>query len=401
MSARHDVAIAGGGAIGAALALALAKEGCEVALIEPQAPAAFDPSAPHDLRAYALSPASIALLERLGVWRDVVTRRVSPYATMKVWSDDMSRGIAFDAKLIGETKLGAIVEDRALRDALWQRVVASPRIVLHAAALERFEALRTHARLALAGGTSVDAALAVAADGARSTLRTLAGLDATASDPHQRAIVANVRTERPHEATAWQRFTEHGPLAFLPLSNGECSIVWSVPEAVATELLALDDAAFRARLGSAFQHRLGEIVESSKRLAFPLSSMNAPRYVGERVALVGDAAHVVLPLAGQGLNLGLLDAAALVEVLRDAPDRDAGAAEALERYERWRKPDNARAAQTFVALDRLFRAPTSAIAWIRGTGLVIADHIAPLKREIALQASGFGGRVPALSQRLA
>ena len=206
MTDRYDVAVAGGGAIGCALALALARDGFDVALIEPQPPAPFDPAAPHDLRTYAMSPASIALLERLGAWRGVVARRVSPYAHMRVWSDDASRGIAFDAGLIGERSLGAIVEDRALRDALWGLVAAHARITIHAASLVALDLRgqgerRDHAALTLdrGGATStIEATLAVAADGARSTLRKLAGLDPDAASPTQRAVIANLLTGRPH-----------------------------------------------------------------------------------------------------------------------------------------------------------------------------------------------------------
>jgi 2-polyprenyl-6-methoxyphenol hydroxylase-like FAD-dependent oxidoreductase len=424
-----DVAIAGGGAIGCALAVALARDGYDVVLLEPKPPPAFDAAAPHDLRTYALSPASIAQLTRLGAWAGVLARRASPYARMQVWADDPTRGIAFDAALVGEPMLGAIVEDRALRDALWQVVLGEPRIATHAASVSSLEADARRVRLGLDDGATIDARLAVAADGGQSRVRALAGLDgatgtvvggASAPMPHsreavksigaeappttggeaQRAIVANVRTTRPHEATAWQRFTPDGPLAFLPLSNGESSIVWSVREARARDLLALDDGAFARELGAAFQHRLGEISSVSARASFPLVPMHAPRYVADRVALVGDAAHVVLPLAGQGLNLGLLDSAALADVLREARD-DPGDAAALGRYARWRRADNALAGNAFVALDRLFRAEAPGVAWLRAAGLALADRIAPLKREFALQASGFAGRVPTLSRRLA
>ncbi|HVF34430.1 MAG TPA: FAD-dependent monooxygenase, partial [Candidatus Saccharimonadia bacterium] len=261
---------------------------------------------------------------------------------------------------------------------------------------------RGRARLALADGTRLAAQLAVAADGARSTLRALSGLDppVDAVGSGMRALVANLRTERPHESTAWQRFTSDGPLAFLPLSNGECSIVWSLADARADELLGLDDDAFRTCVGAAFEHRLGAIVACSARAAFPLAPMLAPRYAAERVVLVGDAAHVVLPLAGQGLNLGLLDVAALCEVLADAGRDELGAPATLARYERWRRADNALAARAFELLDRLFRSQSPGIAWLRGTGLSLAASIAPLRREFALQASGFAGRVPALSRRL-
>lgn len=399
---RHDVAIAGGGAVGTALALALARGGLEVALIEPQEPAPWNAAGPHDLRTYALSPASVALLSRLDVWSDVRARRASAYNRMCVWENDPALALAFGAELIGESQLGWIVEDAVLRDALWQRARAEPRVAILAGAASDFEAGAAGARLATGDSRALRVRLAVAADGGASPLRALAGLAVEDHAYGQRAVVANVRTQLPHQATAWQRFTPEGTLAFLPLANGESSIVWSLPDARARDVLALDDAAFRVQVGESFQQRLGEVVGSSARASFPLRMQLAPRYVAPRVALVGDAAHVVHPLAGQGLNLGLLDVAALADVLAQAREQgeDLGNAAVLARYEAWRRADVAAGARAFDAIDRLFRNPVAGVSWLRRTGLALVDRIAPLKREFALHASGFAGRVPALSRRL-
>lgn len=407
---RHDVAVVGAGVVGAALALALARERFEVAIVEPREPARFDASAAHDLRVYAVSPASVALLERLGVWDAVRAARACPYAHMRVWERDERDELHFDAPLVGTRELGFIVEDTVLRSVLWNALAAEPRIArVCPGSVTGFEAAATastrtsvpRARLGLASGGALEPRLVVAADGVASPLRALAGIESETQSYGARAIVANVRTRKPHEHTAWQRFTPDGPLAFLPLCDGGSSIVWSVRDARADTLLALDDAHFRAALTDAFGSRLGAVESSSARIAFPLRLQLAKRYAAQRVALVGDSAHAVHPLAGQGLNLGLLDASALAETLAgaNAAGEDFGSAGVLERYQRWRLSDNAIAARTFDLLDGLFRSDFPLLPALRRFGMGALDRFAPLKRELALHASGFAGRVPALSRR--
>jgi 2-octaprenyl-3-methyl-6-methoxy-1,4-benzoquinol hydroxylase/2-octaprenylphenol hydroxylase len=230
----------------------------------------------------------------------------------------------------------------------------------------------------------------VAADGAESPLRNALGIACGNRDYAQRAVVANVATARAHEDTAWQRFLPGGPLAFLPLADGRSSIVWSLPTDEAARVLALDDAAFRDELGAAFDFRLGEIVSSTPRAAFPLRMRLAERYVAGRCALAGDAAHVVHPLAGQGMNLGFRDVACLRRVLREANARggDIGAAHVLRRYERERRSENALAARGFDAIGRLFGASDPVTPVMRGLGLSIVDRVAPLKHAFAAIAAG-------------
>lgn len=395
---RCDVAVVGAGVVGAAVALALAQAGRDVAVVEPRAPADFSTAQPHDLRTYAVSPASAALLGRLGAWRDVLAARACAYRTMRVWESDASDELRFDAALIGEPQLGWIVEDALLRHVLWQMLAATSRVELVSPATVAGLARDGNATLALAEGGRISARLVVAADGAASPLRKLAGMAASTASYGERAIVANVRTEASHEATAWQRFTRDGPLAFLPLSNGECSIVWSVKDATADALLAKDDDAFRAALGESFQHRLGAVTATSKRAALPLRLTLAAEYCGPRFALVGDAAHAVHPLAGQGLNLGLLDAGALAECI--GGDGDPGDPAKLRDYARWRRSENAVAARSFDLIDGLFRSDVPGIGLLRRFGLGAVAKLAPIKREFALHAAGFAGRVPALSRRL-
>jgi 2-octaprenyl-3-methyl-6-methoxy-1,4-benzoquinol hydroxylase/2-octaprenylphenol hydroxylase len=416
---RCDVVVAGAGIVGAAAALALARGGLDVVVTEPRAPAPFDPAAPYDLRVFAVSPASVALLARLGVWPRVVAARASAYAHMRVWERDGADEIGFDAPLIGEEQLGWIVEDRVLRDALWRALETEPRVTrLAPATVSALDVTASAVRVGLADGRTLRTRLVVAADGADSPVRALAGLATGGAPYRERAVVANVRTERPHQATAWQRFTPEGPLAFLPLAGAaaaatavatdrnqpghDSSIVWSLPDPRAAAVLALDDDAFRAALAQAFDARLGAVVATSPRAAFPLRLQLADRYVGPRVALVGDAAHVVHPLAGQGLNLGLQDAAALAEVVSGAAQdrKDVGELGVLRRYDAWRRGDSAIAARTFDALDRLFRSELPALPWLRRTGMGLVGRATPFRRMFALHASGWAGRVPALQKRL-
>lgn len=426
MTTRFDIAIAGGGPVGAALALALSANGYDVALVEPQA-APVPPGDAFDLRTYALSLASIALLARIDAWAGVARRRSHPYVRMRVWEDAPERELAFDAGLVGERELGHLVEDSVLRAALYERLDAS-RVTTIASRVVAFESDDRAARLTLEDGRTLTVALAIAADGGMSRLRALAGMDVEPSSrldfavqraaggtratqimstprgdrAPQRAVVANVRVEHDNERTAWQRFTPDGPLAFLPLSSQDCGVVWSVTAEKADALLALDDDAFRAALAEAFQWRLGDVLATSPRASFPLLPKLAARYVGPRVALVGDAAHTVLPLAGQGLNLGLLDVAALVESIGPNDPRrpiDAGDASKLLRYERWRAGDNALAANAFRALDAMFRANWAGLDGLRRFGLAAMNRATPLKRELAMIASGQSGRVPELAKR--
>lgn len=396
-----DVLVVGGGVVGAALALALARERLEVGLVEAREPAAFDP-ADVDLRVFALAPASVALLERLGAWPRVAAMRACAYRTMRVWERDRRDELSFDAAMVGAGVLGHIVEDRVLKAALWATLDEAKAIRrLCPARVLRCEPGAGDTRVELDDGRRIRARLVVAADGAASPLREAAGLALDATPYGQRAVVAHVRTARAHEDTAWQRFTPQGTLALLPLADGRVSVVFSLKDARATAVLALDDAAFRAAIAEASDARLGEVLETTPRAAYPLRLQLARRYAGPRLALVGDAAHVFHPLAGQGLNLGLLDAAALAEVLGAAARarEDLGAAAVLARYEQWRRGEVARAARAFELLDGLFRSDVGPLPWLRRTGLSLVQRIGPLRRELALHASGFAGRVPELARR--
>jgi 2-octaprenylphenol hydroxylase len=286
--------------------------------------------------------------------------------------------------------LGHIVENRLIQSVLWQELQHA-RITLRVPAnVASTESNADRRTLTFDDGTALHARLVVAADGADSTLRDLVHIDETTRDYGQRAVVAHVKTERPHESTAWQRFLPNATLAFLPLADGRSSIVWSLPTMDAERLLALDDATFCRELGAAFDFHLGTIDATTKRVAIPLRMRLANSYIAPRFALIGDAAHVVHPLAGQGVNLGLRDAAELVEILIEARDakRDFAADHILRRYERRRRSDDTLSAHAFDTIQRVFASGFPPFAALRGAGLAIADRVAPIKRRLARHAAG-------------
>lgn len=386
-----DAIVVGGGAIGAALALGLARDGLDVVLVEARAPKAWRASDDVDLRVVALAADARTLFEDLGVWPAIAGARVGPYRRMRVWDAQAPGELAFDAAENGEAALGWIVENALIQHALWNAIGAAPNVrLLCPAEVAAVENDASGVTATLADGTRLRARVLVAADGAESPLRRALGIECDERDYAQRAVVANVATMRPHENTAWQRFLPGGPLAFLPLADGRSSIVWSLPQGEAARVLALDDAAFRAELGAAFDFRLGEIASSTPRAAFPLRMRLAKRYVAGRSVLAGDAAHVVHPLAGQGMNLGFRDVACLRRVLRAASGRggDIGAAHVLRRYERERRSENAMAARGLDAIERLFAATDPLIPQLRAGGLALVDRIAPLKHLFADIAAG-------------
>ncbi len=402
MNVRFDVAIAGGGMVGAALALALGRQGMRVAVLERHAPQRQWPPGEIANRVSALSRASQRILEHLAAWPRMVELGVSPYEAMYVWDAGGHGHIRFDAADLGEPDLGHIVENRVIRLALWEGLEALDTVeILCPAEIRDFhlqgeDAMRIH----LAEGPPLDAALLAAADGRDSWVRERAGIPTQGWGYDQQALVANVVHERPHQATAWQRFLPTGPLAFLPLADGRSSIVWSTSPQHARELLEMEAEAFHAALGAAFEYRLGEITASGPRAAFPLRLQHATRYIAPRLALVGDAAHAIHPLAGQGVNLGLLDAAQLAETLTATRyrHRDLGGEPALRRYERARKGDNLAMLAAMDLFKRLFGNDLPPLRLARNLGLDLADRAGPLKHLLIRRAMGLAGDLPALAR---
>lgn len=389
-----DVAIVGGGVVGAACALSLAKLGLEVALVEGREPAHWSVGTP-DLRVYAFAPDSAALLDSLGVWDSVRDARVQAYRRMRVWDASGGGELSFDADLLGRDQLGWIVENNLLTDRLWAALPAAG-VRLHCPArvesMEQGDASTdaSGVRLRLDDGTRLEARLAIAADGADSTLRQLAGLQVSAHDYRQRGVVAFVETEKPHEQTAWQRFLPSGPLAFLPFVDGRTSIVWTLPNEEADRVLALQDDAFGRELTSAFEARLGEARAVSRRVAFPLRRQLADAYVSGKVLLMGDAAHVVHPLAGQGVNLGLRDVARLRDAIADAQSRraDWSSPHRLARWARECRSENAAAAYAFDGINQVFSNDEMHATLLRGFVLGMAGKIPPLAALFWRKASG-------------
>lgn len=374
---RHDAVIVGGGVVGAACALLLRQQGLRVALIERgAAPKAFD-AQDYDLRVYALSPGSIQLLRGLGLWARIQAARASPYERMQVWENDPAAALNFDAAEAAAPALGAIVENSLLMDALWSRLQPEELFCGQAIASVQSDARATALRLA--DGRELRAPLVIAADGAESALREQAGIECTRWPYPQQAVVCHVQTERPHQGTARQRFLPTGPLALLPLADGRCSIVWSSTEAAA--LMQLEDADFRRALSGASQQVLGEVTACTRRVLFTLQLLHAQDYVRERLVLIGDAAHVIHPLAGQGVNLGLADVAALARVLAEARQqgRDPGSLRVLKRYERARKADNLEMLALTDALSRGFSTDGAAVTQLRRTGMGLVEQLRPLK----------------------
>lgn len=378
--------------VGATCALALAKRGFAVALLEAREPAPWNAAEPEDLRVIALAPSSARLLDELGAWQAVEAARVSPYRHMRVWDGESGAEIAFDAAREGRAQLGWIVENKLVARTLWDALGSAGVRRVCLAHVASFAQRDDRVSLELGDGEMLSAALLVIADGAGSALRERAGIGVRGRDYHQRAVVAHVATERVHDATAWQRFTGEGPIALLPLADGRSSIVWSLPELRAREVLALDDAAFCEAAGIASDFRLGRIASTTPRASFPLRLQIAERFASGRCVLIGDAAHAVHPLAGQGANLGLRDVAELAAALGEARDagRDFAAPHVLRRYARRRRSAGALDARTFDAIERMFASQSPAWTALRGFGMRTVDAIEPLKRRLSAHAAGLG-----------
>lgn len=375
-----------------------------IALVEPKpaaAPAAGDPL---DLRVSALSRASQELLERTDAWPAVIARGAAAYQRMVIWEqrvDPAGPGaLVFDAAELGEPDLGHIAENRAVQAALTGRAVASG-VVLLRAGFTALEAAPDAIRVALADGREFRAALVIGADGAESAVRTQAGIGVRGWDYEQRAVVAHLRPERGHRDTAWQRFLDAGPLALLPLADGRVSLVWSTLPPLAEDLVAGDDAAFAARVTEASAAVLGRLEPTGPRASFPLRLLHARQYAVNRIALVGDAAHTVHPLAGQGINLAFLDAAALVDVLGAAVESgdDPGELRVLRRYERWRKAEAVPAIALLDGIKRLFSGGNPLQSRLRRGALEFTQSVRPLKRMLMQRALGIAGDVPASVRR--
>lgn len=409
VSIDFDIVVCGGGMVGATLAGLLlrdpALQGLRIALIEPRLPTQA-PGTEVDIRVSAISRASERILTRAGAWSFIDTTQRCAYQDMHVWDAQHAphgeSALHFSASALGEPNLGYIIANNVVQ---WAALSAlqHERLTRFNAGLKSIDLQSDAAHLSLTDSRRLTARLVIGADGAQSASRECVGI-ATRQRPYpQSALVTHVRTERPHRFTAWQRFLPAGPLAFLPLNDGRCSIVWSTTPEHAEQLLALDETALGAALTDASEAALGRVTVAAPRAAFPLRWAQVDEYCRHRFVLVGDAAHSMHPLAGQGVNLGFMDAASLVQVLSEA--RATGASiealselPVLRRYERWRKTENTLALGGVDGINRLFSNHRVLLGGLRGAGLHAVQHLPLLKRWLMQRALGLSGDRPAAAR---
>ena len=397
---KFDVVVVGGGLVGATLACRLGQSGIRVALCEATVPAALPEDGTFDLRVSALTRASRQLLEAIGAWQRIPAARCTVFREMRVWDATGDGNIHFDAADIGADALGYVVENRVIQSALEQTLLACPNVEQFRPAT-MLALQRQHGQVTvLLRDTRLRARLVVGADGANSLVRQLAGIEISGGDYQQSAVVATVVTGAGHGGTAWQRFFPTGPLALLPLPGSRVSIVWTTTPGQAQQLLGCAAPEFCARLHQASDDRLGAILSVEGRASFALGHSRARAYVAERIALVGDAAHRIHPLAGQGVNLGLLDVAALTEVIEKSwlKQRDIGLEYNLRPYERWRKGHNWLMQGGMSGFKQLFGSRLAPVRAARNFGLSATDRAPALKRLFMRFASGDLGDNPVLAR---
>jgi 2-octaprenylphenol hydroxylase len=386
---RVDVAVVGSGVVGLAAALGCAQQGFAVALIGPPARLrALRDDAPFDARVYAIAPGATALLARLGVWNKIDAERICRVERMRIFGD-AGEALAFDAYSAAVERLATIVEESELLRVLAAACDYQPAIRRESAPIAALDVRAEAARVELDDGRAIEARVVVGADGAQSAVRAAIGANADVHDYRQQGVVANFACERPHQDTAFQWFTDEGVLALLPLPRQHVSMVWSAPDALAAQLLQLAPEALAARVVRRSAHALGALAPAGAAHAFALRRIRVDKLVAPRVVLVGDAAHVVHPLAGQGLNLGLADVSEWLRVLAARETfRDPGDLVLLRRYERARAEPLALMRWTTDGLSRLFAADDPWIRRLRNTGLAAVERIAPLKRALIRHALG-------------
>ncbi len=401
---RYDVVIAGGSFVGLALAraFAVADPGLRIAVIDKR-PLEAALSAAFDGRASALSAASVAMLAHLGMWQ-AVAEAAQPVTAIEITDSALDAPIRpvflhFDNRTAAAEPASYMLENHLLRRAMAEVVLADASIdVLEGMAVERGQAEGGGIQIQLSGGRTLVAALLVGADGRRSAVRRIAGIKTLSWDYPQSGIVTTVAHERPHHGKAVQHFLPAGPFAILPLRGQRASLVWTEERQRAAQIMALDDEWFLDELTRRFGHKLGILQLAGPRQSWPLSFEMARDFTAQRVALVGDAAHGVHPIAGQGLNIGLRDAAALAQVCVEAGrlGLDMGGVQVLERYQRWRRFDAVTSALAMDGLNRLFTNDIEPLRLLRSTGLSLVERLPRLKDMFVQEAAGLAGRVPNL-----
>jgi len=401
MSKKYPVVVVGGGIVGATAACAVAQAGIEVALIDVHNPVRDWSEDPLDIRVSALTRASQNILQAVGAWPAMEQRGVGPYDHMHVWDADSAGVLDFDAADTEFPELGHLVENRVTVASLWDRLETLPDAsVLCPAKVADIQVNRDSAQVVLEDGQILEADVVIAADGRDSALRQMVGIQTTGWEYKQDGLVATISTEKSHQFTAWQRFLPEGPLAFLPLKNGQCSIVWTLSHQTAQEYVALSDNEFLQHLEQASGGVLGKMLEVGPRGAFPLRFQYANQYTADHFVLIGDAAHAMHPLAGQGANAGLLDAAAIAELIVKAQQagRPIGSHKLLRQYERWRKGDNLAMMSSMDMINKMYTAQNEGFRQLRGTGMSWINHSSWLKNYFNRYAMGLRDDLPAFAR---
>ncbi len=400
MKEDFDVVVVGGGMVGAAVACALGGSSLTVAVIESEPPQAFAENQPHDLRVSALSIASKNILETVGAWDGVAKRRLCPFRRMRVW--ETAGDTEFCSDDINYPELGYIVENRVTQLALLDRLrdFANVELICPAGINKINYSAGKATEVELDGGRVLSATVLVAADGGQSRVRQAVGLGVTSWDYKQHALVIYIETDYGQQDITWQRFVPSGPQAFLPLTGHYGSIVWYHSPDEVRRLKALPNEDLLRELTATFPDCLGKVNAVLGTASFPLKRQHAQNYVKPGVALVGDAAHMINPLAGQGVNIGLLDAAALAEVLLDARRQGLalGDPAVLRRYEKMRRNENLKMMTLMDAFYRVFSNQVLPVKFLRNLGLGLAERILPAKNKVMRSAMGLEGKLPKLAR---
>lgn len=395
-----DIVLVGASIVGLTFANAMTKFGGKILVVDGGQPISKPTDKP-EMRVSAMSLASQRAFKRLSVWDKLAASRVTDYRAMHVWEQDSFAEIGFDADSVGTASLGTILENDNLVSALNEVAAQQHNIELrYGVTINSLDFNYPNHFIQLSDGTTVVTKLVVGADGGSSMVRQKAGFPTTFWSYDQQAIVATVSTEREHQKTARQAFTPSGPLAFLPIwSPHQCSIVWSQDNVEAERLLNLPDEDFEKALSVAFDLKLGKVKLESKRACFPLKMQYARQWVSDGVVIIGDAAHTIHPLAGQGANLGIMDALALAETLleQDSNEQGFASARSLRGFERWRKAEAAKMIASMEGFKQLFSGGHPIKKLVRGLGMSAVDHLPVIKENIIEQALGSSGHLPKIA----
>ncbi|ELR64361.1 2-octaprenyl-3-methyl-6-methoxy-1,4-benzoquinol hydroxylase [Photobacterium marinum] len=383
---QYDVVVAGGGMVGAATALGLAQQGLSVAVIEGKEPQSYHPEQPMDLRVSAISPNSVALLTRLGAWDNILKMRLCPFKRLETWEHPECR-TRFSADEMNLDRLGFIVENRIIQLGLWQQFSDYPTLTLLCPArMEQAEAVEGGYRVVLSDGRLLQTRLLVGADGANSQVRQQAGIGITAWDYRQHCMLINVETALPQQDITWQMFTPNGPRSFLPLPGHQASLVWYDSPQRIHQLSGMTPAQLHEQIKAHFPEELGEF-KVLNHGSFPLTRRHAQDYSKPGVVLLGDAAHTINPLAGQGVNLGFKDVDVLLHEIEKA-GKEWAVPSVLKAYERRRRPDNLLMQTGMDVFYTTFSNSLLPIKLMRNAGLKLAEHAGPLKKQVLKYAMG-------------